>query len=280
MVDWMIDRRFNMRFGYYPLPIGYVNNNDEPVMFYSVNRPEVERLIIPSSWISLGAMGFGQLPGKLDYSVGLVGGLQASDFRAASWVRQGRHIAHGVPESAAVVGKLEKSPLRNVTVGISGYRGGNADGSEVEGRRVGGILSLGALHGKYETDNWRVVGVSSVGSLTGTEDIFALTGEAMGSRTFGHYLEAGYNLLPLLGMHRTSKKAPVFVRYERLNTHASIASSLRNAERAENDLRIVTVGVNFNPRRSLVFKGNYQFRKNFSRPLEGDRVEVGMGFIF
>jgi hypothetical protein len=48
----------------------------------------------------------------------------------------------------------------------------------------------------------------------------------------------------------------------------------------ENDLRVVTVGANYSPRRSLVFKANYQFQRNSSRPEEGNRAELGVGFIY
>jgi hypothetical protein len=280
MLDFVIHQRVNVRLGYSPLPIGYINNNDEPVMFFSVNRPEVERLILPTSWISLGAMAFGRLPGHVDYFVGRVGGLNSSEFIGASWVRQGRQIHHGVPEDFAWVGKVERPFAEGLVAGVSGYRGGSGDGRTVDGRDVRGLLSIGSAHAKFETRDLRLLGVSTWGTLRDTEDIHALTGEVLGRRTYGYYLEAGHDLLPLLGRRSETKKAPIFARYERLNTHRRVADALRHVPRVENDLRVVTVGANYSPRRSLVFKANYQFQRNFSRPEEGNRAELGVGFIY
>ncbi|WPC10622.1 hypothetical protein LEQ04_07715 [Riemerella anatipestifer] len=60
-LDYLFKDYLKARMGFYPLTIGYVNNNDEPIMFYSVNRSEVERLITPSTWIEFGAMFYGNI---------------------------------------------------------------------------------------------------------------------------------------------------------------------------------------------------------------------------
>lgn len=123
MLDYLIHRNFNMRFGFYPLPMGYINNSDEPVMFRSVNRPEVERLIIPSSWISLGVMGFGAIPRTehFSWSLGVVGGLDAAEFQPGSWIRQGRQIHHSIPKETAAHGQISWSTGEHLQAGLSGY---------------------------------------------------------------------------------------------------------------------------------------------------------------
>jgi hypothetical protein len=77
-MDFLLADFIKARIGYYPLTIGYVNNNDEPVMFYSVNRSEVERIITPSTWIELGAMLYGNITPYLSYALGFSQELQAS----------------------------------------------------------------------------------------------------------------------------------------------------------------------------------------------------------
>lgn len=54
-IDARFNKNFGIRVGYVPLVIGYINSNDEPVLFHSVNRPEVERVIIPTTWVEVGA---------------------------------------------------------------------------------------------------------------------------------------------------------------------------------------------------------------------------------
>lgn len=276
MLDYLMHRHLNFRFGFYPLPMGYVNNNDEPVMFRSVNRPEVERLIIPSSWISLGAMAFGEVPRARNWfwSLGAVGGLDAAEFRAGSWVRQGRQIHHGVPRESALHGQIVWQGLEHWQAGFSMYRGQSGAALAGEAARLKAPTSLGAAHVRYAAGPLAVVGVATAGGLGNTEGIHALTGQALGARTNGAYVEPSYAL--------GRGKWPVFVRLERLNTHARVARALEGVRSGENDLRIVTLGANYLPRRNLVFKGNYQVRTNRSPfgAAEANLLEFGFGFIF
>jgi hypothetical protein len=117
----------------------------------------------------------------------------------------------------------------------------------------------------------------------------------MGSQVYGYYFEAGYNILSLFKsgiskernnffIRHQETKLPLFVRYERLDTHATVHPELAHLPYSQTDLHTVTFGANFNPRRSIVFKANYQFRWN-KAPLttgeyEGNRFEIGTGFIF
>lgn len=275
MLDYLVHDYFNVRAGFYPLPIGYLNNNDEPVMFRSVNRPEVERLIIPSSWISLGIMAFGSIPRARGFawSAGAAGGLDASEFRPGSWIRQGRQIHHGVPRETAAHAQLSWSRGEEWQIGVSGYHGDSGAGSS-EGGRLKAATALGAAHARYAPGRFTVTGVAAWGGLGNTTGIRQATGRTLGARTYGYYLEPSYAL--------RRGKAPVFVRYERLNTHARVAPALAALRGGEGDLRIITAGINYLPRRNVVFKGNYQFRSNrsaFARP-ESNLAEFGFGFIF
>lgn len=276
MLDYLIHRNFNLRFGFYPLPMGYINNNDEPVMFRSVNRPEVERLIIPSSWISLGVMGFGAVPRteSVTWSLGVVGGLDAAEFQPGSWLRQGRQIHHGLPKDAAAHGQLGWSSGEHLQVGLSGYYGQSGAAAPDAVERVRATTSLGAAHFRYAPGRASVVGVASMGGLRNTEGLYELTGRTLGARTNGMYVEPSYAF--------RNGKLPLFARFERLNTHARVAGALQPFRANEGDLRIVTTGVNYLPKRNLVFKANYQFRWNrspFAAP-EANLMEFGFGFIY
>jgi hypothetical protein len=276
MLDYLMHPYFNMRFGFYPIPIGYLNNSDEPVMFRSVNRPEVERLIIPSSWISLGMMGFGGVPGTehFSWSAGVVGGLDAAEFRPGSWIRQGRQIHHGIPKDAAAHAQVAWSKGEHLQVGLSGYHGQSGTGLDDGAGRLRATTSLGALHARYVAGHASLVGVATMGGLGNTEGIHALTGRTLGARTNGAYVEPSYTF--------RNGKFPIFARFETLNTHARVTQSLDRFRADERDLRITTVGANYQPKRNLVFKGNYQFRHNrspFSSP-EANLIEFGFGFIY
>lgn len=275
MVDYLVHDNFNLRFGFYPLPMGYLNNNDEPVMFRSVNRPEVERLIIPSSWISLGAMAFGGVPKtrNLSWSAGIVGGLDAAEFQPGSWIRQGRQIHHSIPRETAAHAQITWHAGEHAQIGISGYSG-DSGAERPEGGRLKAGTRLGAAHFRYAPGRFALTGVAALGGLSNTSGIRELTGRTLGARTNGMYLEPSYTF--------RNGKLPLFARFERLNTHARVAPALQTARANEGDLRIVTLGANYLPKRNIVFKGNYQFRANrspFGQP-DANLVEFGFGFIF
>ena len=56
----------SFRAGLQPLNIGYINNNEEPLLFSSVNRPEVERLVLPTEWIEAGVTVYGDVFNKIN----------------------------------------------------------------------------------------------------------------------------------------------------------------------------------------------------------------------
>ncbi len=130
-IDFLIKDYFKFRVGYYPLTIGYVNNNDEPVMFYSVNRSEVERIITPSTWIELGLMFYGNISKAVSYAVGVSQGLDSKEYIGASWIRQGRQIRFGVPRGWAINPQINYTGIKDLTLSASGYFGTTGQGEQV-----------------------------------------------------------------------------------------------------------------------------------------------------
>jgi hypothetical protein len=283
MFDVLINPYFNIRFGNYPLPIGYVNVNEEPIAFYTVNRPEVERIIIPTQWLEPGFLFYGTFLHGFEYNLGLTKGLDATDFREGSWIRQGRFHFSSWPKSVAFNGKLEYSGVKNLLVGLSGYNGDASNGHYVgEDVRLTSRLSLMSSFAEYNISNLSFFGLLSRGWLTGTDQLYDMNNVVIGSETLGYYGEVRWDILHYFN-NTGDWKLPLFVRYERLNTHAAVHPDLENIEREENNLSIISVGLNARPKRNITFKANYQIRTNkyaHAAMPESNRFEVGLGFIF
>ncbi|MDR6237501.1 hypothetical protein [Aureibacter tunicatorum] len=308
-LDFILNKNFNARVGLMPLPIGYINSNDEPVLFYSVNRPEVERLIIPSTWIELGAMLYGKIVPDLHYFAGVSGGLNSKDFTSGTWIRNGRPFDIKFPNSVSYNAQLIYNGVKNTQLSVSGYYGPTSQGetiSTINGTQESFKANVGVISGyaKYEYDRFRLIMMGTYGRLGDTEKIFELTkndengqGEVLGKETYGAYIETGYDILPFFmkkhksvdgkrekGLFKKSEfELPLFVRYERLNTHSDIAESLKQYNRIENNMQILTVGANFKPQEDIVFKINYQFRNNLyngSGIKESNILEFGIGFNY
>lgn len=305
-LDYLWKDYLKARVGFYPITIGYVNNNDEPVMFYSVNRSEVERLIVPTTWIEFGAMFYGNISKDWSYAFGLSQGLNSSNYLSGTWIRQGREIRVGAPKSIAINPQINYHGIKNLTLSASGYYGNSGQGDKVE---IGGEqvelkskINLTTAYAKYDWNNFRFVTVGVLGKLGDTEKIYQLTqdsegnnGQVLGKNVYGYLFELGCDILPYIRKTGNIKhkknffydnhemKLSLFSRYERLNTHQGIHPDLRNLQRVENNLNIWTFGFNFNTKENIVFKANYQYRKSAT---VGDLqptnhiIETGIGFIF
>lgn len=303
--DYLYKDYLKGRIGFYPLTIGYVNNNDEPIMFYSVNRSDVERLITPSTWIEFGLMFYGNISEDWSYALSFSQGLNSQNYLSGTWVRQGREIRLDAPQSIAINPQINYTGFKDLTLSLSGYYGDSGQGKsvEIDGQiqDVNAKINLTTAYAKYRLGEFRFIGVGAYGRLSDTDKIFELTntednqGQVLGSEVYGYLFESGYDFLPLIRGNRniqhkenflfdsTEMKLIGFARYERLNTHHNLNMNLMELNRNENDLSIWTAGFNFNTKENIVFKINYQYRKNhFPATISSvnNILEVGIGFIF
>lgn len=301
-MDYRLHSAFNLRFGFHPLGIGYINSNDEPILFYSVNRPETERLILPSTWIELGAAAYGQITPQLSYFTSVVTALDGQQFKSATWVRNGREAFD--MNSLAWVGQLNYASKSGLDLSVSGYYGSNGNYNYSKDNATYTLdskLSLISAYARYTKNNFRLLTSGTYGWLSDTEGIYHLgnsqsvnNGQVLGKEVYGIYGEAGVDILHWLWKDRREVKNTImdthemkwslFVRYEHLNTHASIDANLAHLPRVQNYMNILAIGTNFNLTEDIVIKSNYQFRKNLT-PAEfaiptGNYFEFGIGFNF
>ena len=299
--DYRFNKNFNLRTGFQPISIGYINSNDEPLLFYSVNRPEVERIIIPTTWIELGIGAYGQISPKLNYFVNFVTGLDGKNFTSATWVRSGRDAFDF--RSYGLSPQLIYIPHSDLDLSISGYFGINKPNSyyiDDTSYETNSSLSIYSGYVRYTPKNFRFLMVGTYGRLTDTEGIYHLTkdadgkGQVLGEQVYGGYFEAGVDILHWLWPHRKDihnkvyntqeMKLPVFIRAEHLNTHGNVAEALSEYDRVQSYLNILALGMNLNLSEHLVLKMNYQFRHDLT-PEEfsiasGNIFEFGLGFEF
>ncbi|HSR87596.1 MAG TPA: hypothetical protein VLL07_01475, partial [Pontiella sp.] len=89
-VDFLLSDAINVRAGRILAPLGIINQNHEPTLFFGVERPAVDKYIIPSTW-SLDGIGLFGAPAEwLNYQLYVAGGLDGSEFNGEDGVREGR----------------------------------------------------------------------------------------------------------------------------------------------------------------------------------------------
>jgi hypothetical protein len=273
-LDFAITPAFNVRAGSMLMPVGPLNEFHEPTLFYSVERPYVQRTIIPTSWQEGGAGVFGAVNG-LKYRVYLVSGLNAEGFTASDGIRGGRGgVAEQPSEDLAVVGRLEYVGLPGVELGLSAYQGG-ANTTKNSALADAGV-------GIWEADaRLRMAGVDLRGVLAsvtvdGADQISTFTGEDVGEEMMGWYVEAAYDVLKLLNPEG-DQAVEVFVRYEDFNTQESVPTGF-TADPA-NDRQVMTAGLAYFPIPDVAVKADLETWED-GADNDGNRFNVGVAYQF
>jgi hypothetical protein len=280
-LDFLIQREFNVRAGSVLIPMGFINEIHEPPYFYGVVRPEVERVIIPSTWNEMGFGFFGQAEaaGKIDYRTYLVNGLRASRFED-SGIREGRqYSSRALTEDVAWTGRIDYSPdvAPGLLVGGSMWVGNSGQNEDFLGSTPNVLTIIGEAHAQYR---YRQLALRALGSWTSIGDADALSaaaGETVADRINGWYLEAGYDVLPHLVTGTRQSLSP-YVRFEQLDTQAGVpAGYVRNASMEK---QIYTIGVAYKPIDKVVIKADYRNLQTDGPIPTADEVALGLGFVY
>lgn len=283
--------RLGLRAGVLLIPMGIINQWHEPPVFLSVERPAVDRRVIPSTWREGGIGIFGRPYDGLSYELYVVGGLNPLGFSASNGLRGGRqHVAEARANALAVTGRLEFEPMSGLIAGVSGYYGEAGqniddafapDGSELDLAVPILGLSADARMRRAGFELRAVVATFSIGNTAQLRSAIDADGEAIGrdvgSRLLGYYVEAGYDVLRLAG--REQELVP-FVRYEFADTLAAVKGRDRTeADRAQ-AVRDLVFGVAYRPIPPVVFKGNVTLTKPDGSAEGTTLLALGVGFMF
>ena len=277
-LDFFINPMVNVRAGMLLMPMGFINQIHEPPFFFGNNRPEVERRIIPSTWRENGAGLFGELLPGLTYTTYVVNGMNARNFDSAG-IRSGRQSGgQALAEDLAYVGRLDYTPpmFPGVMVGGSAYFGHSGQNQLFNGRQLDVATQLYEAHlqWKYRGLEFRTLG--SWGHIGDAAALSATKGATIGEENYGWYSELGYDILPDF-IHDTTQYLAPFVRYERMDTVATVP--VGRLDDLTRDVEIYQVGLNYKPIPNVVIKADY---RNFTQKsgASPDDFNLGVGFIF
>jgi len=305
-MDFIVKKWMSFRAGLQPLNIGYINNNEEPLLYQSVNRPETERLILPSEWIEAGVTVYGDLLNKFNYALGFTNGVLAKDFKSASWIRGG---AEGQLESfnkIAINAQVNYLPVNSITLSASSYynESGRDETIIINGatKKVAAPVFVLSGYARWDYKAFSLIGMGTYGSLGQTAEVYELTkenqgvGQVIGKEAYGFYVEPSIDILRVFGVSSSTEKTsgniftidnaelPIFVRYERMDTHSSVAPELADLDYVRNNLNIWMVGFNYKPNHNIALKFDVRFRDNLDPqvdvPESETLYELGIGIEF
>jgi hypothetical protein len=270
-LDFLLDPAFNLQVGHILVPMGLTNLRHEPTLFNTVQRPETERQIIPSTWHENGVMAYGTLgESGLSYNLGFVNAIDYTvEIPATTTTRDGRVGAekNGTMNRVAGVGRLDYDGIAGLLVGGSLYYGDAA-----QGKVSGASAFTYEVHGVYENSGFKFKGLYAETNIDGLNENNAYP-EAL-KKASGYYVNAEYDLLNQMN---SEYRLPIFVQYDAQNKKQTLA----NAADPEAKESVTTVGLNFFPHEQVVLKLDYAMKAYEKSTTEDfNTLSFSMGFIF
>ena len=276
-VDYLWRPQAGFRAGLLLLPMGFLNELHEPTVFLGARRPDIENVIIPTTWRENGLGLFGDA-GSFTYRTYIVNGLRGAGFTAGG-LRGGRQKGNQAKaEDFAWVGRLDFTGVPGLLVGTSAYVGDSGQDLTAGGREVsvGTQIFEGHLEYRWRGLEFRALGVQA--ELDDVADLNAalgLTGSAsVGEQLAGWYLQLGYDVLAGRGGQRSFIP---YARWEAYNTQDEVPAGFR--ANPANDVESLTLGFAFKPIDQLVLKVDHQNYDN-AAGTGTDQFNVLFGFIF
>jgi len=283
-LDFLLSPAFNVRAGLLLHPLGIINEVHEPPTFHGVLRPDVERVVIPSTWRELGVGVYGELGYGLHYRTYLTSGLDARGFTAGG-IRGGRPDGNRARfHTPAGMARLDWIPTAGVTLGVGAYAGRADQGLKFpDGQPLNVPVRMAEVHGTLQHRGLEVRGLyvrTWIDNADRLNQFQNLTGDrGVAEQIVGGYVEAAFNLfsLPALTARFPNVYLAPFVRFEAYDTHHRVPAGFRR-DPAQNQ-RVWTLGLTFKPIPAVVIKADFQDRWNGAGTAR-NQWNLGVGFNF
>ena len=272
------------------IPVGHINEFHEPNKFFTVERPNLHKYVIPTTWGAAGAGIYGTLGGGTNYRVYVVNSLKSVDsavkdnygeskdekhmgnggctlqFKGDSGIRSGRGESNKrCFDSVALTGRVEHMLTPGVNIAYSFYAGNTGHGVDAD---IDGFLFLNEADIQIRQGAWEMNSTVVNINIDDTDKINALHNSAgngnggkgnVGERIFGWNVQAGVHLLQLAGQ-TTKHDLIAHVMYEDYNLQEDMAGSVAadTAQNKKGDVEIIHYGITYKPIPEVAIKIDHQ----------------------
>ncbi|MDH5763445.1 MAG: OprO/OprP family phosphate-selective porin [Nitrospinota bacterium] len=301
-LDFLLDPKFNARAGTVLIPVGFLNEFHEPVLFWTVERPVFHNRVVPTSWNGTGGgfFGtFGNFLGGMNYRVYLVnslrsiqtnpcdsahgGGGDCGQFKGSSGVRSGRAFPDElVASDYALTGRVEFSNLfPGLQLAGSFYTGNTTQGLIPQNGRT--TIIEGDIKYRYKWLDMNA-SIANVHINNAAElNSFAIAqGNASGniaSNILGWNIQAGIHWPQLLGKS-TSHDVVTHFMYEFIDTQNEMPAGFAPNTGSGGETDVYTAGITWFPSTTNVsLKMDYTHQR-FQNGTSTDQVNFGMAYMF
>lgn len=265
-LDYNVNEKLGLRGGLLLVPVGIINEYHEPPTFPTVDRPFLERNIIPTTWRELGFGMYGKW-GALEYRAYLLNGMRANE-EAGENVEKGELLKgfrqkgfKAASDQIAFVGRLDYLLPYNLKVGASVYTGGVQD---EKGHKLG-TLSLLSPHLWWQYAGFDVRFVGVYGTVSGAKKISeVITANPLCNldpsqcvsfpkKFYGFYTQVAYDIFRLLKID--GQELYLFGMYENYNTHADVPQGFAKPD--GHKVQVLNFGLSYKPHPLIALKADY-----------------------
>jgi len=277
--DLHLDESYNVRVGRYLVPVGITNLRHEPTTFYSVQRPSLDDVIIPTTWWQDGIGAYGRLSSAVDYQLYVGSGLDGSGFDAVEGIRGGRQEERPGINEPGVTGRIDWRPWADpqacdLRCGASTFLSG-LDNANLGTSGAPGTLELYAVDAQLRSGDLEFAGVYVLERVRDASALNAAFPNNVAERMQGWYVEVAYHCMP--SAWKTGKlddgDIVVFARYEDFDTQDKMPPGL-TADPA-GARKEATTGLAFFLTSQFVAKADVRLRDG-----EADEWHLGIGWRF
>ena len=277
-VDFLLSRRINVRAGMMLMPVGIINERHEPPVYYGVERPFVDTVIVPSTWFEVGAGIHGEFGRGWRYRAFVTSPLDASQFSAEEGIRgglqKGSDANIGRP---AVTGRVEYAGVRGLTVGASVWTGRSGFAFRP---RFDVPVTVAAADVRFSRDRLELRGQFAQTTIGNAGDLNDALGRAIGvdpnvARALrGFYGEAGYRVISGAAFGDVG----VFARYENFDTQFRMPAGYLPLKSLDRDALVA--GFTYWPDPDVAVKFDYSAVRNRSAIKAPNSLNIGLGWWF
>jgi phosphate-selective porin len=254
-IQYDINDKHRVNAGLFLVPVGLLNETHEPNTFYGVERNNVEKNIIPTTWWEGGVMFSGELAPGFSYDAAMTSGLNTSASNDYS-VRSGRQkVSEADASDFAYTGRLKWTAIPGIEVATSlQYQEDITQGNDHDA----GSAVLWEAHTAIQQGNFGFRALYATWHLEGDGP------QSVGAdKQMGWYLEPSYKLTDAIG---------IFTRYSLWDNQAGSS--------VDSEVRSWDLGVNWWLDPQVVVKFDYQDQDAENEDDEFDGFNVGVGYQF
>jgi len=186
-IDFKPNSLFGARAGVLLPAVGLYNENHEPPLFTSVERPDYQKIIIPTTWFGNGIGIYGSILNGLDYNLQIIEGLNMKNITSKEGFRKARQKGfESSLENLFLNAKITYTALPGIKTGasLSQNRDIMADSTAYES------ITLIEAHTRIDYQ-----GIWAGAEIAYTH--YGLDGKLnnkLPQKAFGYYAEVGYDL--------------------------------------------------------------------------------------